>query len=155
MVKTKRLNIYPLTDEEMELMIENEMDSEMKQAYKEMLDGCKQNPNNRIWHAVWNIVLNNGTHDSVGDLSFKGLNPDGMVDIGYGIHKEYEGQGYMTEAVIAMVRWANEQEGVTRIEAETDVNNKSSMRVLQKAGFVANGKIGEEGPRFVWNKFDN
>lgn len=36
------------------------------------------------------------------------------------------------------------------VEAETDVNNIASQQVLMRAGFIKNGKIGEEGPRFVY-----
>ena len=87
---------------------------------------------------------------TVGDLSFKGLNSNGMVEIGYGIKQEYEGQGLMTEAVLAMVLWASAQPGVSSIEAETDPGNLASQRVLEKAGFVLNGQLGEEGPRYEW-----
>ena len=41
------------------------------------------------------------------------------------------------------------QKGVEIIEAETDVDNIISQKVLSKCGFIANGVIGEEGPRFV------
>lgn len=85
----------------------------------------------------------------VGDLSFKGLH-DGMVEIGYGMKKEYEGQGYMTEAVTAMAEWASNQPGVTRVEAETDPDNIASKKVLQKAGFRENGVMGKEGPRYSY-----
>lgn len=63
---------------------------------------------------------------------------------------EFEGQGLTTEAVVAMCQWAIKQEGVNCIEAETDPDNRASQRVLEKAGFLPNGVIGEEGPRFVW-----
>lgn len=56
----------------------------------------------------------------------------------------------MTEAVSEIVKWAAAQDGVTRIEAEAEENNAASKRVLRKAGFVPNGKTGDEGPRFVW-----
>lgn len=151
-VKTKRLIIYPLCDSEIENLIAIELDPDMKKAYSEMLNGCKQNPEKRIWYAVWNIKLNDGTDISVGDLSFKGLSSNGMVEIGYGIKKEYEGQGYMTEAVTEMARWASEQIGVAYVEAEVDSYNKASQRVLEKAGFHLNGMIGVEGPRFVFEK---
>ena len=39
-VETERMYLYPLSDEEMRLVIENESDQEMKQAYTEMLEGC-------------------------------------------------------------------------------------------------------------------
>lgn len=38
-VETERMYLYPLSDEEMRLVIEKESDSEMKQAYTEMLEG--------------------------------------------------------------------------------------------------------------------
>jgi len=34
----------------------------------------------------------------------------------------------------------------------TDPDNKASQRVLAKAGFIANGVMGLEGPRFVLNR---
>ena len=151
-VKTERLIIYPFSDSEMENLIVIELDTEMKKAYSEMLRGCKENPEQRIWYTVWNMQLNYETGRSVGDLCFKGLNSNGRVEIGYGIKKEYEGQGYMTEAVTAMARWASEQIGVKYVEAEADPDNKASQRVLEKAGFNRNGMMGVEGPRFVFEK---
>lgn len=85
----------------------------------------------------------------VGDLCFKGLDSKGVVEIGYGILEEYQGQGYATEAVKAVTEWALQKNNVTAIEAETDVDNIISQKVLAKCGFIANGVIGEEGPRFV------
>jgi ribosomal-protein-alanine N-acetyltransferase len=70
------------------------------------------------------------------------------VEIGYGIFEEYQGQLYATEAVGAAVNWALQQPGVTRVEAETALDNRASQRVLEKCGFLPSGTIGEEGPRF-------
>lgn len=151
-VKTEHLNIYPLSNSEIGNLIVAELDLDMKLAYSEMLDGCKQNPEQRIWYAIWNMQLNDETGRSVGDLCFKGLDFKGMVEIGYGIKKEYEGLGYMTEAVTAMARWASEQIGVNDVEAEIDPENKASQRVLEKAGFRLNGIMGDEGPRYVFKK---
>ncbi len=94
------------------------------------------------------IELKDGTH--IGELSFKGIDLNGAAEIGYGISTEYKGKGYATEAVSAIVRWAIQQLGVARIEAETEFENAASQRVLEKCGFIATGRIGAEGPRFVW-----
>lgn len=96
------------------------------------------------------MKLTNGSNETIGDLCFKGISSDGVVELGYGIHSGYEGKGYATEAVIALVQWASSQPAVTQIDAETDPDNIASQKVLAKAGFVANGEIGEEGPRFTW-----
>ena len=149
-VETERMYLYPLSDEEMESVIENEPDLEMKQAYTEMLEGCRKNPDKRIWSAVWNMELKQNPGTIVGDFCFKGLGDDGVVEIGYGLKEEYTHQGYMTEAVRAITEWALSQENVKQVEAETEEKNIASQNVLFRSGFVRNGEMGEEGPRFVY-----
>ena len=146
MIETKQLRIYPATQAQMKAFIAAETDAELKKAYTEMLDGCLRNPNQWEWYAMWMIELRDGTH--IGDLCFKGLGANGAVEIGYGILEEYQGRGYATEAVCAAVNWALQQPGVTRVEAETEQNNRASKRVLEKCGFLPSGTVGEEGPRF-------
>ena len=146
-LETARLKIHIASREEMEQYIAEQTDPELKQAYTEMLQGCIDRPDLWEWYAIWMISLKDGTH--VGDLSFKGFNPDGSVEIGYGIMDAYQGQGYATEAVAAAVNRALTQPGVTRVEAETEPDNRASQRVLEKCGFVPTGAVGEEGPRFV------
>ena len=128
MITTERLIIDIASNDEMLRLIEEQTDEEMKAAYGEMLAGCKEHPQQRQWYAVWFIKLKTG--ETVGDYCFKGLNPDGSVEIGYGILPEYWDKGYATEAVIAAAKWAAGQPDVKRIEAETDLDNIASQRVL-------------------------
>ena len=150
MIKTKRLTIYPASDDEMRDIISTEPVPELKAAYGEMLAGCAAHPDAREWYAIWNVELA-GEGTVVGNLSFKGLGADGAVEIGYGTNAGYECRGYMTEAVSAVARWAAAQNGVTRIEAETEDGNAASKRVLEKSGFIPTGEAGKEGPRYVWH----
>ena len=149
-IESERLLLYPISDKKMEQLIENEQDADLKQAYSEMLQGCINEPEKRMWHAVWFMELKSQPGTIVGDLSFKGLATDGMVELGYGLREGYCGHGYMTEAVKAMTKWALRQEGVTRVEAETTSENKASQKVLTNAGFILTGETGEEGPRFLF-----
>ena len=146
-LKSKRLLISPMSDEEIVKLIEEEASEELKQAYGEMLEGCGRDPDNRIWYAPWKMVLKqDGT--MIGDVDFKGPAQNHAVEIGYGIRKEYEGNGYTTEAVRVLVEWAFSQKDVIFVEAETAPDNKASQRILEKLKFVPDGN-GEEGPRFV------
>ena len=151
MIETNRLRIYPASREQMEAFIAAEMDAELKKAYTEMLEGCMHHPDQWQWYAMWMIELLDGTH--IGDLCFKGLGANGTTEIGYGISEEYQGQGYATEAVDAVVAWALQQPSVTRVEAETEPDNCASQRVLEKCGFLPSGTIGEEGPRFFMTAY--
>lgn len=146
-IETKRLRIYPAGKEQMEAFIAAEQEPELQAAYREMLEGCLRHSGQWEWYAVWMVESKDGEH--LGDLCFKGLNPDGTAEIGYGILEAYRGQGYAAEAVRAALDWAFGHPEVRAVEAETEAENKPSQRVLAKCAFTASGKIGEEGPRFV------
>jgi RimJ/RimL family protein N-acetyltransferase len=147
MIENERIRIYPAEKEQMERFILAEEDDELKKAYYEMLEGCLAHPDQWDWYAMWMIEKADGTH--IGDLCFKGLKENRNPEIGYGILDEFQGQGYATEAVKLALKWAFGQPGVVAVEAESDPDNAASQRVLNKCGFLANGEIGEEGPRFI------
>ena len=147
MIQTERLRLYPASREQMEVAAAAERDDELRAAYRQMLDGCLRHPAQWDWYAMWRIELPDGT--PVGDLCFKGFPPDGVPEIGYGILEAYRGRGYATEAVRAAAAWAFRDPAVRALEAEAEEGNAASRRVLEKCGFVPNGKLGEEGPRYT------
>ena len=150
MVTTERMNIFPISIEKLKEIVEKEKNKMLKIAYQEMLDGCLEYPENYIWYTLWFMKLKDSENEIVGNLSFKGIDDKGIVEIGYGINEGYENKGYMTEAVTAMVKWASLQPNVNQIESEAEESNIASIRVLEKSNFVPNGKVGQEGIRFVW-----
>ena len=150
MIESKRLTIHIASDDEMRDFIATQELDVLREAYTEMLNGAIAHPRQRAWYAMWMIELRDGTH--IGELCFRGVSPDGAVEIGYGIDERYQDRGYATEAVSAVTAWAAQQGGITRVEAEAEDENIASLRVLEKSGFVPNGERGEEGPRFVWKK---
>ena len=100
-LKTKHLTLHTASGAEMQRFIAAQTDANLKKAYQEMLRGCLEHPEQWEWHALWMIERNDGVH--VGELSFKGLAPDGGAEIGYGVLEEHRGRGYATEAVGAYV----------------------------------------------------
>jgi len=59
-----------------------------------------------------------------------------VVDAGYAILPEYRGQGYATEALRALIRFAFEEDGVFRFVAGCRTENQASEGVLQKCGMI-------------------
>lgn len=104
MIKNERLRIYPASQEQMEKYIASEKDEDLRKAYGEMLEGCLAHPREWDWYAMWLIEKTDGTH--IGDLCFKGIEAGRNPEIGYGILKEYRGQGFATEAVKLALKWA-------------------------------------------------
>jgi ribosomal-protein-alanine N-acetyltransferase len=96
---------------------------------------------------VWAIVLLK-ENTLIGDIGFRGSpTQDGAVELGYTVLPPYRNQGYATEAAKAMVAWALEQEGVSRVMAECPAENKASIRVLQKIGMK---QVGTNGKMISW-----
>ncbi len=147
MLEADRIVIYAASEKEMNGIVEAETDAGLREAYREMLRGSLEHPEDWGWYSIWMIVRKDGKH--IGNLGFRGSPAGGMVELGYGIAEEYRGFGYATEAVETLVAWAMEQPGVSRVEAETADDNAASRRVLEKCGFVPSGAVGKEGPRFV------
>ena len=146
MLEADRLVIYAASEKEMNQIIEAEKDEELRQAYREMLRGSLEHEDDWGWYALWLIVRKDGAH--IGNLSFKGVPENGVVELGYGISEEYRNLGYATEAVETILAWAFDQPGVNNVAAETETDNAASRRVLEKCGFVPAGE-GREGPRFI------
>jgi RimJ/RimL family protein N-acetyltransferase len=71
---------------------------------------------------------------AIGGLGFKGRPEVGCVEIGYGLVPSARGNGYAAEAVIALLSLAAGH-GVTKVIAETTLENIASQRTLARAGF--------------------
>jgi [ribosomal protein S5]-alanine N-acetyltransferase len=85
----------------------------------------------------------------VGVSGFKGRPINGVVEIGYTVLGRYQGRGFATEVVNAMVDWAYAN-GAECVSAETLPELVASQRVLLKAGFAFIGEGSESGVlRFV------
>ena len=63
------------------------------------------------------------------------------AEIGYMSLSEFNGKGYITEAIKAVVIYGFEQMNLHSIEAVIDPNNFASERVLQKNGFIKEAHI--------------
>lgn len=146
MMKTRRLLLQPMSPEALEAKIRTLTDPELKKAYGEMLSGCKEKPEDFLWYTPWQMIRKTDGK-ALGDLGFKGAPRKGTVEIGYGIEKDFEGQGYTTEALGAMLDWAFAQDNVYAVEAETEPDNAASRHILEKFRFLPAGE-GAEGPRF-------
>lgn len=97
----------------------------------------REHPEWEGWLAWYAVRIDNDDPVLCGSIGFKGP-PDeqGIVEIGYSVLQEFQGQGLATEMVAAIVKWAKHQPQVKRIEAETNIDNKASIRVLEKNNFI-------------------
>lgn len=58
------------------------------------------------------------------------------AEIGYLLHPAYWGQGLVSEAMTAVMNYGFDVMKLHSVEANVNPDNKASVRILQKAGFV-------------------
>lgn len=63
------------------------------------------------------------------------------IDLGYALLPEYCGAGHAFEAASAVLTYAREQLGAKRVVAIVSEHNRSSIRLLEKLGFTADGTV--------------
>ncbi len=150
-IETERLRIVPLTPPQLALWTEDlpRLEAELACRYDaEPVEGlfrdivrgqaqkAAQAPRDYLWHTFWFLVRKSDAV-VVGAIDFKDVpSPVGEVEIGYGLGKPYEHQGYMTEAVRAFCDWALAQPGVRHVIAETDLDGLASQAILRRCGFA-------------------
>lgn len=145
-LKTKRLALTPTGLAELAAKRDAQTDEHLKKAYTVMIEGVESEPEHAVWRTEWRICRKEDGA-TVGGIGFKGAPCNKTVEVGYGIDEPYRGNGYATEALMALCNWAFAQPGVYFIRAEAEEGNPASVRVLTKCGFLPVGQ-GTEGILF-------
>jgi ribosomal-protein-alanine N-acetyltransferase len=65
------------------------------------------------------------------------------AEVGYALSPDHLSQGYMTEALRALMEHAFSGIGLNRVEADIDPRNDGSARTLQRLGFTKEGHLRE------------
>jgi RimJ/RimL family protein N-acetyltransferase len=75
----------------------------------------------------------------------------GELSFGYAMRPDFWGQGYMTEALTALLGCAFRQWGAQSVQGECDAANPASARVMEKAGLRFIKRTPEEdGSESLW-----
>lgn len=76
----------------------------------------------------------------IGSCGFhKWIKEHSRSEIGYEIHKKYQNQGYMSEAIKEVINYGFTKMNLNRIEALIDPENESSIKIVENNGFKREG----------------
>jgi RimJ/RimL family protein N-acetyltransferase len=88
---------------------------------------------------------------TIGSCGYKGPpDEEAVVEIAYGVHPDYQGRGYATEAAQALVGYAFESGRVRVVRAHTLPEENASTRVLTKCRFTCLGEVIDPEDGLVW-----
>ena len=150
-LQTKRLLLRPLTMDDLEFvfqhfghplvyqyMLDEDPVTDVSQAQEiiQFYLDAEDKPYNR-----WGIAQqSNG--QLIGTCGFHKWNKRSFrAEIGYDLHPDFWGQGYMTEVLHTVIPHGFEQMELHRIEALIYVENNRSTQLLKKLGFKEEGVL--------------
>jgi RimJ/RimL family protein N-acetyltransferase len=90
-------------------------------------------------HALYLVQRKDGTALGMCGLLKRAALAD--VDLGYGFLPEFRGQGYAREAAAAVLQYAEQTLGLTRVAALTAPDHTLSIALLREFGFVYEGTV--------------
>ena len=90
--------------------------------------------------AGYGIVVK-GTDKVIGSVDFNHRHADDVLEIGYLLHPDYWGQGYVPEAARALIDLAFKELNLHKIELSCFGYNFQSQRVAEKLGFTLEARI--------------
>ena len=90
--------------------------------------------------AGYGIVVK-GTDRIIGSVDFNHRHEDDVLEIGYTLHPDYWGHGYVPEAARALIDLAFKELGIHKIELVCYSYNLQSQRVAEKLGFTLEARI--------------
>ena len=143
-IKTERLFITKFTLEMAEAVHLNSLDEDNRkfnpdevfetiEEAKDTVEFLMSVYDNGDGPLVYPVVLLDGTN--IGYVQAVPMDDD-KWEIGYHIGKNYTGKGYATEAVKAFLPVIMEQLNITEMLGICVVENKASVKVMEKTGFV-------------------
>lgn len=141
-----KLTIYKIrTNESISLYIQRELYQSLDDAIsfiRKIEKGIEKNS----W--IYWVLANKESDEVMGTICLWNIAEDGKkADIGYELLPEFQGKGYMTEAVEKVVEYGLLEMKLKSIDAYTHIENKASNRLLKRCEFEFMKNIEEETPK--------
>ncbi len=146
-LKTKRLTLRPFRKSDAEAMFFNWASDPLVTKYmtwaphksvEESRARCafceEESKKPNVYH--WAIERNG---ELIGDIELGEIGESETGNVGYCLARKYWGQGFMTEALGEVVRFAFEEVGLHRIDGMHVEQNIGSSRVMEKCGLKYEG----------------
>jgi RimJ/RimL family protein N-acetyltransferase len=149
-INTERLKLRPIRLEDAKAIFEYRADP-VANRYQgwipKAIDEAKDFVTNRVasemdlfntWFQF--ALIEKDSNKLIGDIGIHFFDADKkQVGIGYTLDKNYQGKGYMTEALIAAINYIFIDLDKHRITASIDPDNIKSIKLVEKLGFRKEG----------------
>jgi ribosomal-protein-alanine N-acetyltransferase len=102
-----------------------------------------ETPEDLAW--VTGVIWDEEAQMAVGRAGYHGApDPEGMVEVGYGIDPEFRRRGYARAALVALIERARSEPNVHTLRATISPDNEPSLELIRQFDFVENGEQWDE-----------
>ena len=110
-----------------------------KNIFKKRVKWAKKNFDLKI--VLHFFIFLRSNYQLVGGITLDNIRygPFQSATLGYWLGEEFSKKGIMTESLVSLIRYANKDLGISRIEAATLPTNLASRRLLEKCNFKYEG----------------
>lgn len=88
----------------------------------------------------WGIICNDDGK-AIGEMWIYLIENDRMAKVAFRMSPAYQGKGYITEALNAVIEFCFTHTELKRLWTDVDIRNIPSVKVLEKCGFSREGHI--------------
>ena len=158
-LETKRLRLREITDEDADAIFQYLSDEEVIRYLEGNTENIEEARGYVSWcretcksktDIRWGIELKD-QRKLIGDCGLGHIDdPHRPTELGYMLAKAYWNQGYMTEAVAAILQFGFKELNLHRVQAWTHHDNKASAQILRRQGFIHEGRLREYV--FIWHQ---
>jgi [ribosomal protein S5]-alanine N-acetyltransferase len=149
-IQTESLRLVLQTPEETLASIEAMSPAEKAEVSPDWLARVRAATEADPWTLGFTVV-HRANATVIGSCGYKGPpDPDGVVEISYGINPDHRGKGYATEAAEGLVTYAFRDSRVRVVCAHTFEKANASTRVLTRCGFRYIGEVIDPEDGLVW-----
>jgi len=94
-------------------------------------------PNKRSFY--WGIALKNN-NKLIGTAGFNTISfANSRAEISYDLDPDYWGKGVMLRSIKSILKFADNQLGIVRVQATVIIDNERSIKLLERCGFKKEG----------------
>lgn len=149
-LKTERFILQQILPEDQQFIFEGLSHPDITRFYGVRYDSMEATKQQMDWYeknykegtgCSWKIVEKN-TKEQTGVVAYYFYKPEHRkAEIGFWLFPQHWNRGITTETLNAVIDYCREEKDIHRLEAFVEEGNRASSKVLEKLGFLCEGRM--------------
>ncbi len=146
-IKTERLILRPMSSSDIPALTQWLSDSELYTYWRKGPSRAEKDPKllfEKQERPVRSFHLGIATKENdhvVGDVYVFQIQNNRMANVAIRIRRPYQSNGYGKESLLAITRFCFTHTELKRLQAEVDIRNAASWQMMEKCGYIREGRI--------------